>query len=578
MFHIPASHSRRTIAILLATTLAALLLGVLRPGAAWAATSTDPNACQAPKVASLSCVNSPAARRGPTTSSGPATAQQGSGGGGVSFGEAETPEGWAGPIAKDLGQGVQGLAGDLAKRIKNDGLLPQFEFSQGYLSVYAIMFGLGVIIAALATMLATVKVAASKGVDARIMAHQGLLRLVTFSAVGGLAPLLLALLGQLSRALAGGFFDLAADEFSAQLTGLAKALTVGSLASLIVPGGSAVMVGLFIFLLVSLAAIFLELMASHFLIFLLALLIPILYAASINPDWRGGVRRVSGALLGAFLAPSALFLVWVVTFAAVPAWGTNQSFFTRAGVLIVGLLLSLAAPVAIGMLLSYVVPVFAGGSSYDTSAFGTAAARLNLRGGAIGQTGARASRAKRASAARDAGPAGQQVESATGAARGATSGGVGAASAAGGPVAAAVGLWTRMAGKTRRSAEDAQQTVGAAAERTTGGESGGSTQRSQIGDPSTPLRSGRGNGQAPPQTPVDRPDDAAHRSPGGAATGGGRLRAEARTPQKNADSPQPPSTDRPGQDPSRDSLPALRPLAAPQRQPDQPGGRPRGGA
>ena len=94
----------------------------------------------------------------------------------MQFGQDEEPTGWAGPIAKDLGQGTQGLSSDLADHVNDDGLLPKFEFTQAYLSLYAIMFGLGVVIAVMATMMASVKVAAAKGVDSRIMAQQALIR------------------------------------------------------------------------------------------------------------------------------------------------------------------------------------------------------------------------------------------------------------------------------------------------------------------------------------------------------------------------------------------------------------------
>lgn len=458
---------------------------------AHASTTTDPNACPAPKVPVASTVNcpteapsttptpssssTPMASSAPTTETPQTGAQKNSSGEGVEFGQDEEPTGWAGPIAKDLGQGVQGLSQDLAEKLKKDGLLPRFEFSQAYLSLYALMFGLGVIVALLATMLASVKVAAAKGVDSRIMAQQALIRVLAFSAVGGLAPLLLALVGDITHTLAGGFFDLAADQMVSSLTWLAGALAVGTLASIVVPGGSAVMVGLFLFLLASLAGIFLELMISHFLIFLLGLLVPILFAASINPDWRGGVKKVSGALLGAFLAPAALFLVWVVTFAAVAPLGSDNSFFTRVGVLLVGLLLSLAAPIAIGMLLSYVVPVFAGGHGYDTNAFKAAGERVSRRTGRQQSSGPRGSRSKRASSATDDGssPAAESPTAARGggaAAPGASSGGAASGSSAAGaaalgPVAAAVGIWTKLAGKARRTAETVRDTVAGSAGR-----------------------------------------------------------------------------------------------------------------
>lgn len=530
-------------------TVAAVLLGALLSllgPTAYAATATDPTRCQSPKVPVAAVQSCPTEAPAPTPSSSgsptaPPTAnsktpqqtdeQKNSSGQGVQFGQDEEPTGWAGPIAKDLGQGVQGLAKDLTDKIKAKGLLPQFEFSQGYLSLYAVMFGLGVLIAVMATMLASVKVAAAKGVDSRIMAQQALIRVLAFSAVGGLAPLLLAVLGDAANALAGGFYDLAADQLVSNLAWLAGALSVGTLASLIIPGGSAVMTGMFLFLLLSLGGIFLELMVSHFLIFLLGLLIPVLFAASINPDWRGGVKKVSGALLGAFLAPAALFLVWVVTFAAVPPWSADTSFFTRAGTLVVGLLMSLAAPLAVGMLLSYIVPAFAGGHGYDTNAFTAAANRVQRRDRGQQSPGPRSSRAKRASDATDQGPA-PAPESSTAAPGAAQSGGGSAA----GPVAAAAGLWMKLVGKARRTAETTRDNVGTSASRYDAGDADpGSTSPSEPSGPDSaggrgPGTGGRGreqrDGDRPHQGP-DRPAETGARPPGPA---GARSRGSEHEP------------------------------------------------
>lgn len=561
--------SRRLAAGAAVTLVMGVLVGLVGVNA-HASTTTDPNACPAPKVPVASTLNCPAGSPSPAPTPGPSTtpsapttetsengAQSSSSGEGVQFGQDEEPTGWAGPIAKDLGQGVQGLSEDLAEKLKKDGLLPQFEFSQAYLSLYALMFGLGVVIAMLATMLASVKVAAAKGVDSRIMAQQALIRVLAFSAVGGLAPLLLAIVGDITHTLAGGFFDLAADQLVAHLTWLAGALAVGTLASLVVPGGSAVMVGLFFFLMVSLAGIFLELMISHFLIFLLGLLVPILFAASINPDWRGGVKKVSGALLGAFLAPAALFLVWVVTLAAVAPWGSDSSFFTRVGVLLVGLLLSLAAPIAIGMLLSYVVPVFANGHGYDTNAFSAAGERVSRRTGRHHSPGPRTSRSKRASSATDASatgggasPAAESPTAARGggaAATGASSGGaVGGSSAAGaavvGPVAAAVGVWTKLVGKARRTAETTRDAVAAGASRGDAVDQPDGPDGPQPGGQQTRLGSsrdggsrdgGRGRGTSSWRSVPDRPVEAGARAAEPAA--GSRSRGAETTAGAGAD-------------------------------------------
>ncbi|GAA3628835.1 hypothetical protein [Microlunatus ginsengisoli] len=543
-------------------TVVSLLLGLLLSVAAvtaQAATTTDPNSCPIPKVpvdsvtvtcpgGSPSTAPSSSPSPSPTAGSPGESGDQksasgaGDGSGGVRFGQDEQPTGWAGPIAKDLGQGTQGLSSDLADRVKDDGLLPKFEFTQAYLSLYAIMFGLGVVIAVMATMLASVKVAAAKGVDSRIMAQQAMIRVLAFSVIGGLAPLLLALLGSVAGTLGNGFFDLAADQMAAQLSWLSGALAVGTLAGLVVPGGSAVMVGLFLFLLASLAGIFLELMISHYLIFLLGLLIPILYAASINPDWRGGVQKVSGALLGAFLAPAALFLVWVVTFSAVTPWSSDDGFISKVGILIVGLLLSLAAPIAIGMLLSYVAPVFAGGHGYDTTAFKTATDRVRRRDHRDQPTSPRGSRSKRASSASDNDPS-QPVESPTASgaaartttraatgeagasagASGAGAGGAGAGGAAGaaGPVAAAALAWAHLVDKVRRTAESARDKV-------TGGAQRAGTANQGDADPAgqTPTsRTDGGRGAEPSSSePVEAPTRPSPADDGTSSTPGPRPR------------------------------------------------------
>ena len=478
----------------------------------------------------------------------------------MKFGQDEQPTGWAGPIAKDLGQGTQGLSSDLADHVNDNGLLPKFEFTQAYLSLYAIMFGLGVVIAVLATMMASVKVAAAKGVDSRIMAQQALIRLLAFSVIGGLAPLLLALLGNVARSLGNGFFDLAAEQMAAQLSWLAGALAVGTLASLVVPGGSAVMVGLFLFLLASLAGIFLELMISHYLIFLLGLLIPILYAASINPDWRGGVRKVSGALLGAFLAPAALFLVWVVTFAAVPPWSSGDGFIGRVGVLIVGLLLSLAAPIAIGMLLSYVVPVFAGGDGYDTAAFKAATDRVRQRDNQDQSTNPRGSRSKRASRASDKDPS-PPVESptatgsggsapattpaATGEA-GASGAGAGGASAgaagAAGPAAAAAVVWAQLVDKVRRTAEGARDKVAGGVQRTDAADQGDADPASPPPRTGSPSDDSRGPERSEPVGSANREPS---REPGPDGDGSGRTPApQPRDPEPTSGPTSGPSSER----------------------------------
>lgn len=426
---------------------------------------------------------------------------------GVQFGQDEEPTGWAGPIAKDLGQGVQGLARDLAEKLK-EGLLPEFEFSKGYLTLYAIMFGLGQVIAAAATMIATVKLA-ERGVESRLLFRQAMIRLLTFAPVAGLTPLALAYAGQLGEGLAQGFLSMAADQLRAQLTWLADALSVGMRASVVVPGGSAVMVGLFLFLIGSLVGVLLELAISHYLVFLLALFVPVLYAASINPKWRGGVTKVAGGLLGAVLAPAALFLVWVVAFSGVPAWGSDDSFFMRAGMLIVGLLLSLAAPLAIGLVLSYVVPAFTGGRYDGTTLTGLAErAGSKVAGGGRPQ-GPRSSRSQRASNAADHNGSGRPTETpSTGGASGATAGtagratagtagGAGGGSAAGagagaaaGPVGAAAAVWLGMVNKVRSTAAQVRDTVGDRTESTDqahrGGAEGDDQNRPVGGRPDQP--------------------------------------------------------------------------------------------
>lgn len=551
--------SRRAHGLVLAALLLGLLLSLAGGAAALAAGAEAPQACEDPRlpvdaIGTTPCPQDPGpGDPAPSQVRPPAEPErQGEGEPGVKFGEQEEPTGWSGPIAKDLGQGVQGLASDLAEQLKDGGLLPKFEFSRAYLSLYAVMYGLGVAVAAMATMVAAVKVAAASGVDARIMAQHALVRLLTFSAVGAMAPLLLAKLGELAKALAGGFLYMAAGQLASQLDWLAGALAVGSMASVVVPGGSAVMVGLFLFLLASLAAIWLELAISQYLIFLLGLFIPILYATSINPDWRRGMLKLRGGLLGAFLAPAALFLVWVVAGSAVSPWTSDNGFFTRAGMLLVGLLISLAAPIAIGLVLSYVVPALAGGHGYESGAVTAAVNRIRQqRGRGSRPLGPRSSRATRASEATDGGP-GTPVErlgatarsrgsgapapaaSAEGAAAGGASGaGAAASSAAGaaGPIAAAAMVWTKLVGEARGAAEGTQDTVATSArgagERgaddagqgsTSGGpgQGGRGAERSGTsGPPPHPSRASDIPGDAPVGAPRGRSDD--HASAAGPA-------------------------------------------------------------
>ncbi len=499
---IPRNHPvRRLLARLFATLLLGVVVGLAlpTPPAAHAALSGTPKDCAKAPVdmmatACPTVTPAPAPAPSPTEPTDEKAKAAGSADQGTQFGQDEEPTGWAGPIAKDLGQGTQGLAGDLSEKLAKDGLLPDFKFSKGYLTLYAVMFGLGQIIAAAATMIATVKLA-ERGVESRLLFRQAMIRLLTFTPVAALTPLLVAYVSQLGEGLAQGFLSMAADQLRAQLTWLVKALAVGTLAGIVVPGGSAVMAGLFLFLIASLVGVLLELAISHYLVFLLTLLIPILYAASINPKWRGGVTKVTGGLLGAVLAPAALFLVWVVAFSAVPR-ASSDGFFMRAGMLIVGLLLSLAAPMAIGMVLSYVVPAFTGGR-YDGATLSGLAERASSKvTQSGGGQGSRSSRSQRASEVTDNAEPGPPVErpskggvpgtapggppaitagpssgpaaitagggaggpAAGGAAAGSTAGAAGAGAVAG-PVGAAASVWMGIVNKVRAGAEQVRDSV-----------------------------------------------------------------------------------------------------------------------
>lgn len=582
---IPPNHPVRLLGRIFAILLLAVVAGlaVSTPMAAQAALDAPPRDCANVPVDMLAAAGCPVAPTAPAPApsadqaapAGEKAQTAGAGEQGTRFGQDEEPTGWAGPIAKDLGQGTQGLAEDLSEKLAKGGLLPKFTFSSGYLTLYAVMFGLGQVIAAAATMVATVKLA-ERGVESRVLFRQAMIRLLTFTPVAALTPLLVAYASQLGEGLAKGFLSMAADQLRTQLTWLVKALAVGNLASVIVPGGSAVMVGLFLFLVASLLGVLLELAISHYLVFLLALFVPVLYAASINPKWRGGVTKVTGGLLGALLAPAALFLVWVVAFSAVPPT-SDAGFFTRAGMLLVGLLLSLAAPTAIGIVLSYVVPAFTGGR-YDGTTLSGLAERAGSRvsGGGRPQ-GPRASRSQRASDASDGSNPGPPVETASkgagapggassstaGASRGAAATAAGGASgaaggstagaaaggstagaaagAAAGPLGVAAALWVGMVDKVRSGAEQVRDTVSsraAASEQADRGgavadePSGGASARSQSSNhqagetPDTPRgaggapEAGRKASEAPDAASPRRADGGSDRGPAGGRRAG----------------------------------------------------------
>lgn len=421
-----------------------------------------------------------------------------------------------GQWAKANAEGAQGLAQDLAKRVDN-GLSAKVELNSDFFKLYSIMFGLGWFIAVAATVLA-MRQFADRKIDGRAVAQHAFTRLILFTPIAAMVPLLLTVVADITGVLSSGFLEMVKITIIESLMMIVALLGTLTAGAIFIPGGSAVAVAVCGFLATCLVGVIVELTIAKFLVYLLALLIPILFAASINPRWTGGIKKVCGGLLAAFLAAPSLFLVWAAVGSRLPSPRAHSSPVATGGLrpmryeeveqiassaanhpsamdafsdlltFIVALLVALAAPVAIGIILSYVVPAFA--ELVDVGGKSRAAVRAALngtkgkKGGGHGgqsdpsQVSQRASRASRGEeiAKNSAGKAG-------GAKAGAGAGGAAAAGGvAGGVAGAAAAAGAKIAKKAYSGMRGSQSRVSTAAAEQSGQQgSGGESPRSQSG-------------------------------------------------------------------------------------------------
>lgn len=426
----------------------------------------------------------------------------------------DDPDDGPGQWAKASAQAAQGVAKYLADEL--DGLgKAKLSFDREFLTLYSIMFGLGWLVAVAATLVATSKMA-DRQVSGRQVAQHAYTRLILFSPVAAVLPLLIAHVGDISSGLSTGFLAIVKVKLIESLMAIVAMLGTLTAAAAFIPGGAAVAAGVCAFLAAAMLGVILELTIAKFLVYLLALLLPILFAASINPKWVGGVKKVIGGLLAALLAAPALFLVWAAVGSRMPSPRTGGSYspngqgmrrmrweevqtqvegvankasavdlFTDLLVFIAGLLVALAAPIAIGLIISYVVPAFAQVSDSSGKVRGAiqkAAGSVRGRSGGGGSGSEqsvkdRVARANRGSeiAANHKGSSGPPASAAKGAGKGtaakgtAASGtaasGTAASGASMGPVGAAVAAFAAVAGRTFKGLRGSQSRVGAAAER-----------------------------------------------------------------------------------------------------------------
>lgn len=483
----------------------------------------------------------------------------------------ENPNDAPGQWAKAGAEGAQGMAKDLKDRIDSGELGKINGFWGGQMTtLYAVMWALGWLVAIVATMIAVTKMA-SGSLAGRELAQTAGLRLLLFAPISAAVPMIGLWLSDLAAGLGSGFFGVAQAEVSKSLEWVMGVLAGLTFSSMVIPGGSAVVVGLTLFLVAALGAIALELLAAKYIIALLLLFLPVLFAMSINPSWSAGVKKATGVLVGAWLTPAALFFVWAGTWQLVSGPLAPEDPLLRICTLLVGLLVSLAAPMAIGVVLSHVVPGFAGTLGVtDAASRGASGLFSKVKGvqskgqDAIKQGGrhagkspssggpGRAQRASQASeiqAGQDAGgigPGTTQKGAAT-TAGGSSSGGAAstgassAGSAAAGPVGAAAQAWNKVRKGTERGAKAAQQQTAAATERAStaaGGDAGGGS-GSSSGGSSGDSRSERAatagtsqgttGGSGPSGTTPSRP---ATSSPGSSPAQPGRRGPAMRPPSQ----------------------------------------------
>ncbi|MGJ3510163.1 hypothetical protein [Enemella sp. A6] len=452
--------------------------------------------------------------------------------------EGQNPTDAPGQWEKATAKGAQDLAVEIAELIADEDGAGRDGFGLGadQLSLYAIMWALGWLLAFAALVVSLGKIAKAGAMGSREMIGYVAIRMLIFGPVTAVLPLVLNMIGDVATGLASGFFEVAGERVTDSMWWFAG--TLGGLggAAVIIPGGSVISLIVLLMLIGCLLAVLLELLIAKYIVFILALVLPVLLAVSINPAWRGGVKKVSGVLLGAYLAPAALFFVWAATWSLVsgPDAG-DRGVFERILLFLLGLVVSISAPMAIGMILSHVVPALTGGESGDyrgavTGALASAGAKASGAGHRLRGVGAsRGARANNASAihhgGKDGPGAGQfgaaraanlpgagggaGVAKAGGAVTGAAGAGA-AKGAAGGPIgvaaAAAVALGKRGFQKVDGAREKVAATTAARTEQPTASDQAAAPKRASSGEESSSARgqtegsSTRSGGVAAPES------------------------------------------------------------------------------
>lgn len=407
------------------------------------------------------------------------------------------PDQWA----KRLAEGVQGLGSEFNRLMEKGFGTPQI--SAGFVQLYSLLFGLGLLLAAFATMMATKDIARNKETARETTIH-AYSRLLLFVPLMAAAPFAISVFYDIANGLAAGFMQYGQEELAKSIAWVVGILGTVTLAAPVVPGGMAVLIGICLFLGGCLLAILIELAIAQYLVYVLALMIPVIFAASINPRWHGGVKKLTGGLIGALLTPAALALTWAVFASAIHGGGVTQDGILKRLVLIgAALLASLAAPIIVGILLSYLIPAFAEWHDADRRAARYAVANAvanRQRGGSKSSPGGDLAKGTRVSKSQNASASEKAklpVDSASAAGGGNAGGAAGAAGSAG-VVGAAVAAFAKIVKGTKQTGDRARDSAGGAAHRQ--GVPQGDAPRASAGRTNGGgSRTERGGGAEPPR-------------------------------------------------------------------------------
>ena len=413
------------------------------------------------------------------------------------------PDQWT----KRAAEGVQGLGSEFNRLIGKGLGSPQV--GKGFVLLYSLMFGLGLLLAAFATTIAT-KDIAKKGVTARETAIHAYSRLIFYVPLMAAVPFAVSLLYDLANGTAVGFLEYGRAELMSSITWVVSTLGAATIAAPVVPGGMLVLLGLCLCLVCSLFAILVEIAIAQLLVYLLALLIPIIFAASINPRWHGGMKKLIGGLIGALLTPTAMALMWAVFASTLNGGGvTEDGVLQRMLLIVAALVASVGAPLVVGIVLAYVIPAFAEWHDSDRRsaryALASTAATARSLGRSAGREQAKALRASKAQNASSATKGTLPVDSAKGVAG---AGGTGGAAAGAGAVGLAVGAAVEVVKQTKRAGDQVRDQAGRSAQR----------QTSHSGDAPRTGSPGGGDNPRPSQPAGEHrqtaPDTAAVNGPG----------------------------------------------------------------